>query len=180
MNLIHGHRTVEPPVFTRALSHPVLVAPRVPAQIPDDGCPTRVGLEKHPVRIALLQPGAIHARANLVLVTMAIADAGDERLPDAADTQAAHRMRPRIPPVEVANHADLFRIRRPDSEVHAGSSIDLPAVRAKLVVRTMQSAFAEQVQIEFRQHASVLQFHRPFGDEFRGSTDAHARDASVR
>ena len=53
---------------------------------------------------------------DLEFVVRAFADAGQENLPDAAAEQLAHRIAAAVPAVEIADHADALRIRRPDVE----------------------------------------------------------------
>lgn len=59
------------------------------------------------------------------LIHIVLADAGDERLPDAL-VQLGHRVGTRHPAVEIAHHADGFGVGRPDAEHHA--FVPAPAV----------------------------------------------------
>ena len=177
MHLINRHRTIEPSALSLPLLHPLMVAPRVSIEIPDDGRSAAVGFEEHTVGIAFLKTGAVHARSDLVFVAVTVAHLGNERLPDATHTETAHRMGLRIPSVEIADDAHLFGVGRPHREVHAGAAVELAAVRAKLVISAMQGAFTKKMQIEFREHASVLHFHGAFGDELRRAADPHTRNS---
>ena len=84
------------------------------------------------------------------------------------------------PSIEIADDAYLRGVGRPHREVHTGAAVNLAAVRAKLVVRAVQRAFTEQVQIEFSKHASVLHFHGAFGDERCRAADADPGNITSR
>jgi hypothetical protein len=73
-----------------------------------------------------------------------IADFGvrDEQLP-IANAAHAHRMAPRVPEVEIADHADPPRIGRQHHKSDASDAIQCHKMRAKLVVHTLIRAFAE-------------------------------------
>src|SRR6185503_8097470 len=62
--------------------------------------------------------------------------------PDAG-IAAAHRMRARVPAVEIADHRDLRRVRRPDCELRSVAK----EVRPELVVKAGMGALPEQVQV---------------------------------
>jgi len=50
--------------------------------------------------------------------------AGDKNFPDAAISQATHRMTATIPLVEIADHADTLGIGRPGGEDDAVDTVD--------------------------------------------------------
>jgi hypothetical protein len=60
-----------------------------------------------------------------------------------------------VPRVEIADHADAARVRRPHREVHAGADAVRDRVRAELVEGLQVRAFAEQVDVERREHGTV-------------------------
>ena len=70
---------------------------------------------------------------NLVFVELARAEARDENLPHAAAVPQPHRMPPPVPGVEVADHRNAARVRRPDREAHARDAIAPSWLRAKAV-----------------------------------------------
>ena len=59
-------------------------------------------------------------------------------------------MTPRVPIVEVAGHGNEFGIGSPDGETNSGDAVDLMEMRAEGVPGFLQSTFAVQMQIEFR------------------------------
>ncbi len=122
--------------------------------IPDD----RRGLRRHfeiaSARIRLEHAGAIGAN-HFELVGIALAEIGDEDFPVAAGPDRPHRVDAAVPGVEVADHADPPRIRRPHREVHAGADAVRDRVRAEFIERLEVRAFAEQMNIEVGQHRTV-------------------------
>ena len=106
----------------------------------------RVGLER--------QQRAIGA-AQLVLVEHALAETGDEDLPDPDPGAAAHRVAPAVPAVEVADHRDPGGIRRPDREMHAGHAGMLDRMRAQPLPQAPVRALADQVVVEVAQHRRI-------------------------
>src|SRR2546430_17433621 len=57
-------------------------------------------------------------------------------------------MDPSVPAVEIADDADAFCRRRPDSEIDSGNSIDGLQVRAEFFVGIVVAAFGHEVQVE--------------------------------
>ncbi len=70
----------------------------------------RVGLQRH--RLAV-RPD------DLELVGTPLADIRHEDFPDAGIPAQAHDMAAAVPVVEIADHGDAARVRRPDGEMHA-------------------------------------------------------------
>jgi hypothetical protein len=109
----------------------------VPVEIPDDGRAARVGFEKRAVWIGFLQARAVDARGDFELVALPVINLRDERFPDAAHTEALHRMQRRIPAVEIADDAHLRGVWRPHGEVRARDAIDVTPVGAEFFVCAM-------------------------------------------
>ena len=61
-------------------------------------------------------------------------------------------MAPRIPEIEVADDADPLRVRRKDDEGHARHALQHHRMGAKLLVKPLVGAFAEQVKVVVGQH----------------------------
>ena len=97
-----------------------------------------VGLER--------QAGAVGGD-DLVLVGEAGADVGDEHLPDAGVAAEAHGVAAAVPGVEVADHRDAPRVRRPDGEVHAVGALVVEGVGAHLVEEAEMAALAHVVVV---------------------------------
>ena len=87
---------------------------------------------------------------DIELVVIAGRGVGHEQLP-IADAAHPHRMPPRIPEIEIADHADPPRIGREHHEGHAIDAIERHRMRAELVVDPLMGAFAEQIEIEVGQ-----------------------------
>src|SRR5204862_8030367 len=69
-----------------------------------------------------------------------------------------------VPAVEIADDADAFCRRRPDSEIDSGNSIDGLQVRAEFFVGIVVAAFGHEVQVEItelkREGIRVVEFER--------------------
>ena len=100
----------------------------------------RIGL----VRGTRTPPGA----EDVVLVALARADTRHEQLPDAGRMADAHGMAARVPGVEIADHRDAARVRRPDGEAHAGNAVDGHRLGAERIGEPEMAAFVEQMQVE--------------------------------
>src|SRR5262249_11113076 len=61
-----------------------------------------------------------------------------------------------IPIVEIANHADSLRVRRPHREINACGITDGAYMRAKFFVNLPVLAFGEEMQIDFPHDRPVL------------------------
>src|SRR5262249_12854561 len=95
-----------------------------------------------------LQPQASPACSNLELVPRAGRDPRHEYLPDAGSAERAHRMQTSVPAVEVADHADRARVRRPGGEGDAGDAVDRSEVRTEPGVKLLVPSLAGQVDVE--------------------------------
>ena len=147
MHLVHRHGAVER-VAPLALVHPLRVAPGEPVEIGDRGGGARlVGLEGegHRVRLQREQPAV--PPDDLVLVAGAQRHAGQEDLPDAVARVQAHGLRPPVPAVPVADHADPPRVGRPHREAHAVHAFVAERVGPEPLEEAEVGALAEQVQI---------------------------------
>ena len=130
----------------RTRGHPVAVAPGVARQIPDPrrGAGAQLGGER--VRVGLLH-GSADSRRDLVLVERAAPDPRDERLPDPRLGSQPHRVRRRVPRVEVADDGNVAGVGRPDGEVHAVGAVLSREVRAELVVAAVVGAAGEEMEV---------------------------------
>src|SRR5438128_1769245 len=87
---------------------------------------------------------------DVELVVIAGPRVRNEQLP-IADAAHAHRVPPRVPEVEIADHADAARIRRQHHEGYAVDAVQRRRMRAKLVVNALMGALAEQIKVEVAQ-----------------------------
>jgi hypothetical protein len=85
--------------------------------------------------------------ADLELVVRAIAEVGDEQLPDAGWHQPAHRVRSAVPLIEVPDHGHTLAVWRPDGEMHSRDAAERGRMRAEPLVHAEQQALAEQMQV---------------------------------
>jgi hypothetical protein len=76
---------------------------------------------------------------------------GNEKLPYAAGASYPHWVTATVPPIEIANHTDTFRIGRPYSKTNAGNSIDFMLVSAKEAICMTMPPLAEKVKIKIGQ-----------------------------
>ena len=146
MHFVNGNRRTEAILFYPA-RHPGIVMPGVALQIPHTRSRLRANLCGEPVGIRFVDLVIVVARFDVIFVDGPLTDIGYEAFPNArrARVQAACL---RIPSVEVTNHRNQLRIRRPDGKVHAATPIPLREVRAQLFVGAVMSAFPKQVQVE--------------------------------
>ena len=145
VDLVDRHRAVERAGLAPLLE-PRLVVPDVLRVMHDRRRLGRdLGLERDRVG---LQADLAVGREDLVLVVRAVADAGQEQLPDAAGAERAHRVDAPVPVVEVADHRDRPRGRRPDRERGPGDAVDLGHVRAQALPQLLVAPLAEQVHVE--------------------------------
>ena len=92
------------------------------------------------------------AALDLVLVDLALAEIGDEDLPDPGGAAIAHRMPAAVPVIEVADHADSLRVGGPDGEVDSAKPLMRSEVGTEPLVIAIVRPFAEQVQVEIGEH----------------------------
>ena len=114
VHLVDRHRAGQE-IGLGPLRQPGGVAPGVLVDVPHDGGRLGAHLRKEALGIGLLDQGA-RLRLDLVLVERALAQLRDEQLPDAGAAALAHRVRPAVPAVEVADDADALGVGRPDGE----------------------------------------------------------------
>ncbi len=138
------------------LLHPLVVAPVV-SEVPDEGGGAGRRLPGKREGIALVAAVAVVTGYDVILVQSAVADAGDEPFPDArAVVTDGELMAVVVPAVEVADHRDPGRVRRPDREERAVRFVDAHEVRAQLLVEPEMVPFLEEVDIMLRQQAHAV------------------------
>ena len=127
------------------------------------GWPRQLGLVEHDGRGARahfrgegqrirLQRQMLALRADdIEFVPVARRGVGNEQLPIALAAYA-HRMPPCIPEIEIADDADPLRVGRQHDEGHPLDAIQHQRMRAELVVKPLMGAFAQEIQVEIRQH----------------------------
>src|SRR5207247_691326 len=106
------------PIELRARRDPRLILPVVPIDIEDDRGGIRTQLEIEPVGVRLHGEVVAVTRLDFKLVALARAQLRKEQLPDTGGAAHAHRVPAAVPSIEVADHADALRMRRPDGEMH--------------------------------------------------------------
>ena len=141
--------------FVAARFHPFAVAPLIAVEIVNQRRRFLAPLIEKSERIALQQKRA-GVRADLEFVVRAFRHARQEKFPDAAAEQPAHRIDAAIPAIEIADNADALRVRRPDREIDPVDAADRPKLRAEFLVNLQVIALGEEVQIH-------LAHDRPIG-----------------
>ena len=118
--LVDGDRLVEA-LSLGSVGEPFLVVPLELRDVPDDGgCPgPHFGGEA--VGVGLFDQIAVVPALHLVLVDLALAEIGNEKLPDAGGAAISHRVPAAVPVIEIADHADALRVRGPDGEMDAAN-----------------------------------------------------------
>ena len=145
MHFVDGDGRVEL-VALVAGAHPLVVVPFV-IEVPDDRRRARRNFVVEAVRVGLVHLVHVIARTDVVLVHRALAQPGEEGLPDARAFPRRHGVRVGIPAVEVADHRDALGIGRPHREVGARLAVEFGQVRAKLLEEPVVLAFVEQMKI---------------------------------
>src|SRR5262249_11734911 len=91
-----------------------------------------------------LQPQLALARADRVLVRLPLLRIGDDAGPDPRRALRLERARALLPVVEIADHRDRPRVRRPDREGDAG----LGPMRAEMLVEQLVPPLADEMEVE--------------------------------
>ena len=148
MDLVDRHRLAQRLGARAARAIQLVVAPLVARRVTTDAVLRRhLGLRTRTGRPCSAQLAV--RRADLELVARALADAGDEQLPDARRAERAHRVQAAVPGVEVADHRrPRARVGAQTANADAGDAVDLAHVRAELLVELLVAALAGQVQVE--------------------------------
>jgi hypothetical protein len=147
MNLIDRDRRRRP-VGPGSGLHPLPIAPAMLGWAGDDGGCLRRSLRLEGERIGLERQRRARGRLDLVFVARARLDAGHEDLPDAAFVSPPHGVAAPVPAVEIADHADRARIRRPDRECHAPGLCDALHMGAESMPSLQVVAFGEKMDVE--------------------------------
>src|SRR5438034_6258625 len=121
-------------LMLRTVVGPGLVLPFVPIEVPDHRGGPWPQLGGKAEWIGLVDAVLREARFDAVLVEGALADAGDESLPDAGRAAWMQWRGFWIPLVELADNTDHIGIRRPDGECRPGLTVDFGEVRAEFLV----------------------------------------------
>jgi hypothetical protein len=151
MHFVDGHRFFQM-VFTGALVQPLLVVPLIAFKIADDGGGLRRNFHCEPVRIGFLLAKTTGRRTDGILVICSRADSGKKNLPDPSGAQP-HGMPAVVPIVEVANHTDHFRVRRPHHEADAMHALTFDRVRAHAAITLVLRSFAMNVEVKIGNQA---------------------------
>ena len=81
----------------------------------------------------------------------ALPDARHEYFPDPGCSQRTHGVTAPVPLVEIPDHADALRVRRPDGEARPVHAVDGPQLRAKLFVDPAFVALSKKKEIRLAQ-----------------------------
>src|SRR4029453_3633511 len=82
-------------------------------------------------------------------------DTGNKQFPNTAADELAHGVNAAIPAIEIADHTDALRVRRPDREVNTVVLTDLAEMRTKFFVKTPVLAFGEKMNVHFAQDHAI-------------------------
>ncbi|OPZ67731.1 MAG: hypothetical protein BWY83_02531 [bacterium ADurb.Bin478] len=130
--------------------HPRLILPGVPIDIADHRGGLRPDLELKAVWI-----GFDHQVAgpilDLIFIFFAHPDLRDEQLPDARPAEHPHLMLAAVPLIEIADHTDVARVRRPDGEIDSVHAVDGRGMAAEFFINGVVIPLAEQIEIQLAQ-----------------------------
>ena len=132
----------------RALPHPRFVVPDMRRGIADNGCGRwrRFGRARQGISLERQTPTVWTDDAQTCSACRP--EPWDEQLPHARGIAQTHRVSPRIPGVEVANHGNRACVRRPDGKTHTADAIDCHNAGAKMRRQFKMPPFVEQMQIK--------------------------------
>ncbi len=108
--------------------------------------------------ISLVPDMPVVVRGDVKLVKRTLADGGNEPFPD---TRAAFRLqtvRVAVPVVEIPNHRNFLRVRRPDAEYGSRVSVESCRMGPEVVVGAVISAFVEQIEVVRRKQRNVVTY----------------------
>ena len=129
---------------------PVVVAPAVPGRASHQAGGAGTEFAGAGVRIRLDQQSPAVCVAQFELVT-ALADSGNEQLPDALAGMAAHGVTTPVPVIEITNNADPLGIGRPDGEQGPIDARDLVVACSQQLLRVAMMTGMKSVHFSGRQ-----------------------------
>ena len=135
-------RVPRPPAFQKSA-----IVPHERRRVGDHRCRLRPQLRGKGERVGLQRQQLAVGANDFEFVDRARREVGQEYLPDAGGAPA-HDVAPPVPLIEVADHRDAPRIRRPDGEMHAGDALLLEDVRAQLVEEAEVRALGRVVVVQ--------------------------------
>ena len=144
VDFVNRKRSVSP-VLSPSPRHPNIIAPWIRHIFHDQSRIGRASLETATIGIAFIQPLTGIPDPNLKPIARTHACIGDKQFPNTAT--AAQQMAQTIPTVEVARHANLSGVRRPDREQHPSDIIHHPRMRTQNTINMQVATFVKQVQI---------------------------------
>src|SRR5690348_17524652 len=113
--------------------------------------------------IGFQRQGCASAVLDLVLVTHALAEAGNKQLPNAGAGMEAHDVTSPIPEIEITDDTDALGIWCPDTEDDARDPVECDAMRAETTIRFEVRAFAQEIKIDFSEPWPELIWINKFG-----------------
>ena len=125
--------------------HPCIVVPDVGDRVHDDGGRCRRRLSRLRQRVGLIGQSNAVPRNHGEFVSRARPNSRHEQLPNPGGIAQPHRVAPVVPGIEVANHRDRPRVRRPDREPGAANAIHRHRVGAQREGEFEQPPFIEQM-----------------------------------
>ena len=117
----------------RTLFKPFRIVPGEVLRIRHDGRRLGPALRLECVRIRLQKDIPV-CGLDLIFIDIPDFHAGDKELKDPRISELTHLVPPAVPVIEISDHGDAHRIRRPDREIHAGDPASLLRVRSHLFV----------------------------------------------
>ncbi len=141
VNFVNGHWSVQP-VARGARFEPRGIVPLVAVDIAHNRRRLWAQLRRETVGVGFQSEIAPHARRDFEFVEESFAEPGHENFPYAAGSASAHRERPPIPGIEVANHAHALRVGRPNAEMNTPHAGHFANVRSQFLVFQVVRALA--------------------------------------
>ena len=131
-------------ILTRALLEPALIFPRKPFEVRDNAGRFRAKLERKAERIGF-EIEMIESGFDFEFIQFPFFHAGNEQFPNAGRAAQPHQMFPAIPVIEIADHADPFRVWRPHSEQGARHAVYRHQVTAEFIIDAIMLSFAVEI-----------------------------------
>ena len=151
MHLEDADRRRRPPGAAPRRCEPSRIAPGEVVDAANHGRVLRPQLAAGADRVRLQGQERAVGGTQLELVDRPLAEPGDEDLPDPHAATAPHRVAAAVPAIEVADHRDASRVRRPDGEVHARGAGMLDRVGAQPLPQPAMGALADEIVVHLAQ-----------------------------
>ena len=107
-------------------------------------------------RVCLVHSIAIVARADIILIKCALAQAGNKALPDTGLSPGTKLVACSIPLVEVSHYEHLLSIRCPHRKICSLHPVNSQEMSAQLFVQAKVISLVEKIEVILGQHCYIV------------------------